>query len=505
MTLARCRDWVRRNPEAAAILALGAVLRCLWLTRLSLWSDEASTMVIAQAGRGTWALVRARESSPPLHYLLMRLWLPLWSDPLLGLRTFSALCGIATLPLFWAFCRRLLPRAAVLAFFLAAASSLWIHASQTGRHYALFLLLAMTQALLAWSLREAWSNRRALLYAAVALGGIYTHYYYHLLLLSLGCSLLLETRFRARSLGPWLALHGVVWLAFMPWVPSLLAQRHAAFSGLLLSERLSPGLVAHAFGTALCDAGYLGLAVPGWTRALGWAALALAAAGLWRARRGLTQEERAAVRFCLLNLALPLAAAAALEALHGRPICQPRYLVFLPMFFYPLLALAAQELCPGACGRAARLLLATTAAGGVAAYFTSNIVIDPRLAQSSVLIRRALDRRVPVIHWSPLEYAPWRYYYLPERAHFMLDLAPAGAAASWDWPGYAGRITPRQLAALPACLVIDPERRLSSRRISFGSGARILERAGIRPPPPTPRAQSRLRGRSPSARPGSRP
>ena len=83
---------------------------------------------------------------------------------------------------------------------------------------------------------------------------------------------------------------------------------------------------------------------------------------------------------------------------------------------------------------------AQAAACGAAVYFASNIVIDPRLRESSAVIRRALDRRIPLIHLSSVEYAPWRYYYLPERPHFMLDLFPAGRAQSWDWPGYLGML-----------------------------------------------------------------
>lgn len=499
MTLADGRDWIRRNPAAAVILVLGAVLRLVLLTRQSLWHDEAVTLVIAQAPERTLSLMRALESNPPLHELLMRWWLPLWSDPLLGLRAFSVCCGIAALPLYWSLCRRLLPAQAPLAFFLAGCSSLWIHASQTGRCYAWFILLAIAQTHLAWRLRGSWSDRAAALYGLLAVCGLYTHYYYHLLVFALGLSLLWEPGFRARSLTRWLFLHAAVWLAFLPWLPMLRAQSQVSVASWVLSERLSPGFLAQVFGTFLFDASYLGLALQGWTRALGWASWLLAAAGLWRLRGRMTSPEAAAARFCLINITVPVAAAVAVECLHGRPVCQPRYLAFLPIFFFPLLALAVERGFSGAWSRASRLLLAVVAAVGVAAYFTSNIVIDPRLAGSSALIRRALDRRAPIIHWSTLEYAPWRYYYLPERAHFLLDLTPADAAASWDWPGYAGRITPRQLAALPLCLVIDPERRLSSRRIGFGSGARLLERAGIRPPGPAPRAK--LSGRSPSARP----
>ncbi|MBI5211060.1 MAG: glycosyltransferase family 39 protein [Elusimicrobia bacterium] len=499
-TYAVCRDWVRRNPVAAAILLLGAALRLAWLTRQSLWSDEATTLVVARAQAGAMAMLGAVDNSPPLHSFLLRLWLPLWSDALVGLRAFSALCGIGALCLCWPLFRSLMPGRAPLILFLAACSSFWIHAAQTGRHYSLFLLLAVGQIGLAWRLRGSWSGRAAALYAALAVAGVYTHYYYHLLVFSLGLSLLLERRFRERALKPWLALHAVVGLSFLPWVPTLLAQQRITQSAWVLTERLSPGLIAQAFGTFLVDAGYLGLAFPGWVRVLGWVLLLVVAAGFWRMRREATRDEAAAARFCLLNLAIPLAVVAVAETALHRAICQPRYLVAFPVFFFPLLALAVERgwrqgtaVPEGAgrpplggggwrgvagAGRAAPLALAFAAAGGACAHYASNIVLDSRMAALSDHIRRSSDRRDPIVHWGDLQYIELRYYYLPERAHFVLERDPSEVRRILAFPGYPGVVTPRRLAAWPRCVVIDPLRRAFRHRVGLASGPAMLRLGG---------------------------
>jgi uncharacterized membrane protein len=476
MTWSGCRSWARQNPEAVFVLILGTTLRLSGLTHQSLWSDEASTLILARAQQGTLALLPSLESSPPLYHLLMRFWLKLWSDPLLGMRMFSALCAVAALPIYWSLCRRFLAQRAPLAFFLGGCSSLWIHAAQTGRPYSLFLLLALVQVRLAWGLRQSWSDRAALGYGLVALCGVYVHYYYHILLLSLALSLLCETRFRTRCLRPWLSLHAAVWLAFLPWIPAVLAQRQAFLNGSLQNDPLFHGL-SLVFGAFLCDAGYLGLAVPGWIRTLGYAAVALTAAGLWRLRRGMTREESATVRFCLLNLLLPVAAVAVLAILNGRPICQARYLVFLPVFFYPLLALAAQRGSPPAWQRDASLGLAGAAACGVCVYFASNIIIDPRLADLSTLIRRDSDRREPIVYLHEIDYTALTSYYLPERAHFLVAWGRASGAPAAT-PGAPRLITPRGLYFLPGCLVMDPQRRFFPRRIGRCSGAQLVALAG---------------------------
>lgn len=471
--MSRLASWARRNPAPCAAMTLGALLRVLWLTRASLWSDEAVTLAVARAPISqVMTLVGSLEFTPPLHFALMHFWLPLWSDPLRGLRLFSALCGIAALPLFWSFCRRLFAVSAPLAFFLAAFSSLWIHAAQTGRCYALLILLGVIQADLVWRLREKWSARFAVLYGAAAFCGMLTHHYYHFLVLSLGLSLLFEPKFRKRSWKPWVILHAAVWLCFLPWTPALLDRSHLPVSSWVLSAPFSPGLIAQTFGTFLIDAAYLGLTITGWTQALGWAALALTAAGLWNLDKKGAGDEKAAVRFCLVNLAVPLAAAGVLEAVVGRPIVQPRYLACLTVFFYPLLAQAAWRL-----GRAARLAAAAVAVCGVCAYFTSNLVIDPRLAELSVFIQRSSDKRMPIVHWGALEYVALRYYYLPERANFLLQTDPSDARYS-HLTGYEALIAPKNLAALPTVVVIDPYRHAFVQRVGLSSGAQLLELTG---------------------------
>jgi mannosyltransferase len=463
-------DWIARRPEFA-ILALGALLRALWLTRASLWSDEAVTLAIAQApASGIPVLVDSLETTPALHFLLMHYWLALWRDPLSGLRAFSALCALAALGLYWRLCRRLAPGQAALALTLGAVSSLWIHAAQSGRCYALFLLLAAAQALLTLRLRERWSPGEAAAYAAVALAGLATHHYYHFLLLSLGASALLAPSLRKASAGRWLALHAAIWAVALPLLlPSALAQRRLFLPAWAQTAPFSAEVLAATLGAFLFDAGYLGLAWPGAAAALGWA---LAAALLAAAPR-LLREQNESARFCLANILLPIGAAATLEAVNGRPVFQPRFLIFLGLFLYPLLALAAEAAAARAWRGPAALALSVCACAGTAAYYASNLVFDPRLPVLSSFIRRAWDPGEPVVHWGALEYAALRYYYLPERRHYLLDLTP-GDARYGRLPGYQGLIRPQRLAALPSVVVVDAERRAFPHRTGRAAGPLLL-------------------------------
>ena len=122
---------------AGAAILTGTVLRLLFLGAKSLWFDEASTLLIAgQPLAELSRILTSNEVNPPLYYALMHFWLKAFVDPRLGLRLFSALCGVASLFAFRALAGRLLPeRARLPALWLAAASSFWIHVAQDGRSY----------------------------------------------------------------------------------------------------------------------------------------------------------------------------------------------------------------------------------------------------------------------------------------------------------------------------------------------------------------------------------
>ncbi|MBI3552558.1 MAG: glycosyltransferase family 39 protein [Elusimicrobia bacterium] len=466
----KAREWIRREPAAAGLLLLGAVLRLLWLSRPSLSSDEAFTLIIArEPAAAIPSLVHSLETTPALHFLLMRFWLPLWTDPLIGLRLFSALCASAALPLYWSVCRRLAPGQERLAFFLGATSSLWIHCAQMGRCYALVLLVSTAQLVLALRLMERWSLRDAWLYAALALCGLYTHYFYGFFLLGLACNLLLERRLRERALLPLLALHAAVALAFLPGVSGALAQRRMALGIWFVNEPFSARGLARVLGAFLFDPAYLGLALPGTAAAVGLGSCVLAAAALWRLGGRLTARPR----FCLVNIAVPVAAAAAVGWVNGKPAFQARYLVFLGLSLYPLLAAAAERGLPSLWGRGARIGLAFASCLGSLTYFSSNLIFDPRLDALSAFVRRAADPEEPIVHWGALEYAALRSYYLPERRHYLVDLDP-GDSRYARLPGPEGLIEPDRLAGMGKVLVFDPQRRAFPRRIGETSGPELL-------------------------------
>src|SRR5439155_17177110 len=93
--------FIRKNKISLILIGLGGVLRLLFLDRRSLWFDETATLYLSKMPwREISGRVAALEENPPLHYLLMHFWELLFPDPVLALRLFSSLCGIACLPVY---------------------------------------------------------------------------------------------------------------------------------------------------------------------------------------------------------------------------------------------------------------------------------------------------------------------------------------------------------------------------------------------------------------------
>ena len=86
--------------------------------------------------------MRFSESTPPLYYWLAWLWSQVFGTGEVGLRSLSALFGVATVPLAYAAAARLVSaRAGLVVAALAAVNPLLVWFSQEARAYALLVLL----------------------------------------------------------------------------------------------------------------------------------------------------------------------------------------------------------------------------------------------------------------------------------------------------------------------------------------------------------------------------
>lgn len=211
--------------NAAALLSvvlLGLVVRVCGLTSYGIWFDEAYHIQLVRlptAGAMLQAVL-ANPPSDPLYVLLLRSWASLFGHSDLAVRALSVLLSTATIPATYWLGKIAAGRAAGLIGALLLALS--PYAVEFGQQASLYVLasLATTLALaegLRW--RNTGGRRDAVLYVALGIVAIYSHYVVAAILGLFGLLALY------RGMGPrlvsrrgWIVAHAAIFLAWTPWL-----------------------------------------------------------------------------------------------------------------------------------------------------------------------------------------------------------------------------------------------------------------------------------------------
>jgi mannosyltransferase len=206
----------------------GASLRFFHIGSLSLWFDEGYTAwVIQHPPHEIIRLIRA-DTSPPLYYLLLHYWAELVGHSETALRSFSAVLGVATIPIVAGIARRLLkdPIAVVAATWLFVFSFMQNYYSQEARNYELtaFLIAAIIWSLLAY-LNQPKSRWIVLLIAAATAAmyadSLTSFYLAAIALAAFFAPSVVSFRHRIRD---GLVATTFIALAYLPWLSVLKSQ-----------------------------------------------------------------------------------------------------------------------------------------------------------------------------------------------------------------------------------------------------------------------------------------
>jgi mannosyltransferase len=189
----------RRLPRwgaVALLTALAVALRFAGLGHQSFWFDEAATVTLLHSNlHAVISGVIYNEGTPPLYYLTAWLWSHLVGLAPFGLRSLSALAGVATVPVAYAVGRALAShRVGIVLGALTACNPLLIWYSQEARAYALMVLLTAVALLACVHLRVRPSRGWAIIWAAAAALSLWTHYYAALAIAPQGMLLLARQR-----------------------------------------------------------------------------------------------------------------------------------------------------------------------------------------------------------------------------------------------------------------------------------------------------------------------
>ena len=174
-----------RNPifgGLVLILALGIVLRILHLTWEDIWYDETVTIQAAKMSfpkmfKFTLSPVDITDF-PPVYYTLMKVWMGIFGDSPVAVRSSSALCGVLSIIAMYLAGKSLFDeKHGLLAALFMAVSPFDINYSQETRAYALQVFLVSLS--IYFFLKALQKDTRKLwwIYALISLFAVYVHFF----------------------------------------------------------------------------------------------------------------------------------------------------------------------------------------------------------------------------------------------------------------------------------------------------------------------------------------
>jgi mannosyltransferase len=360
----------------AAVLILGAALRAYDLGGKSMWVDEANSVVLAGLSPGELVARLARDSSPPLYYLVLGAWMAAFGASEIAVRSLSVCGGILTIWASFLVGRRLFTaEVGLVAAALVAVSPLQIFHSQQARMNAWLPLVALLGCWWLWRAVDTPRTTHLAGWVVSLVVALYLHNAALYLLPAHAVVVAATGAFRRRPLR-WLLGFAAVALGYAPWLPVLMAQlgnreQYAWFRPFW--ARLGPGgvawMTAAAFAPTLPGVFYR-FAVP--HPAPWWLPVAmLAAAGgaVVRAVSAHDAEPRRRIGAIVACCGVPLAAAVVVSM-----VLTPSYVpgrtdqVVLGPYFL-LVAVGLTAIRPAAVRWAAVAALCAAAVPSLAAYY----------------------------------------------------------------------------------------------------------------------------------------
>lgn len=142
--------------------------------------QEVRSYQHANSNRGIGSTLKAlasRPEHPPLYYLIGRVWSGMFNDPVVALRSLSALFGLFLLPAVYWFARELFDDNWVswTAVAVVSVSPLHLLYAQEARQYALWTTLTMISCALFMRNLRVGDYRGWQMYSLVTVLGLYTH------------------------------------------------------------------------------------------------------------------------------------------------------------------------------------------------------------------------------------------------------------------------------------------------------------------------------------------
>lgn len=247
------REMVRSRSRlfwlVAGLTTLAAVLRFATVGLQAYHHDEVVTASRVLRGSFWHAMdaVGFSESAPPLYYALAWIWTQFTGTGEVGLRSLSALAGVATVPVAFLIGRELRgERAGLAAAALVAVNPMLLWYSQEARAYALLVLLCAISLLYFLRAREGGERRDLVLWGVASGLALSTHYF---AIFPIAVEAIWLLRRRGRGAGVGLGIFAGFALLLAPLVIHQLSYGHAEWiSTFNLGHRLWETAATFAVG-----------------------------------------------------------------------------------------------------------------------------------------------------------------------------------------------------------------------------------------------------------------
>ena len=219
---------IARPRVLLLMIAIGAAIRFATITAQSYWLDESQAAHELSLSFGhmlsAW---NTAEWNPPLYFLIAWPWARVFGTGEAGLRSLSAIFGVALIPVLYRCGHELVSRrAGLVAALFAAVNPFMVWYSQEAREYMLLTLLCAASLLLYARACRTGARRDLAGWVVLSALALLTQYFAGFLVLAEG--LVLIYRLRSRMSVAALAAQAIV---LIPFVPHVTPQLHtpAAF------------------------------------------------------------------------------------------------------------------------------------------------------------------------------------------------------------------------------------------------------------------------------------
>ena len=276
---------------ATGIVLLSAALRMFCLLDQSIWYDEAFDVLYAQKPVSDILAAAGRDTMPPLHYVLLHLWMKAGPQELIA-RLYPVYLGVLATAAVYPIGRRLLgPKVGLGGTLLTAISPFQVYYAREVRMYSQLLFLALLSVLFLVHCMQGpderergrplaqWGNWAGwVLFATLT---VYTHALGFLVPFAVGAAALALNRHRPRFVRHLLLSGLALVLCALPWAWWVLpaqAERVVRNFWLDRPSLLAPWITLHAF--------LAGYAIPApWLAASLFVTLSLGAIAVYQALR----------------------------------------------------------------------------------------------------------------------------------------------------------------------------------------------------------------------------